>query len=110
MKRVFVARHPIEAHLVLGILESEGIVAEVRGEALSWALGEIPITMDSLPSVWVLDDSQADRAAALVIRYEQKHEPLQTTGRQWRCPECGEMIDPQFTSCWQCGAEGPSGG
>lgn len=110
MKRIFVARHPIEAHLVMGILESEGIVSEVRGEALSWALGEIPITMDSLPSVWVLDDSQADRAATLVIRYEQEQAPLQTTGWQWRCLECGEMIEPQFTSCWQCGTERQSGG
>ena len=59
MKQVFVAQHPTEAHLVQGILEANGIAAEVHGESLFGARGEAPPTPDTLPTVWVLDDGQA---------------------------------------------------
>ena len=32
MTRVFVARHPTEAHLVAEFLGAEGITAEIRGD------------------------------------------------------------------------------
>ncbi len=69
MKQVFVARNPAEAHLVQGMLESRGIRAEVRGEALWGTRGEIPLTPDSLPSVWVLDDLQLPEAIRVVEEY-----------------------------------------
>jgi hypothetical protein len=69
MKKVFVARNPAEAHLVKGMLESRGIRAEVRGEALWGTRGETPVTADTLPEVWVLDDDQEQEAARLVGEY-----------------------------------------
>jgi hypothetical protein len=21
----------------------------------------------------------------------------------WKCPKCGEQLEPQFTTCWKCG-------
>ena len=103
MKKVFIARHPTEAHLVKGLLELEGIEAEVRGEALFGALGELAITADTLPSVWIQEDSQIEQAMKIVSRYEQGLASHVTIGLVWRCPKCGEMLEPQFTSCWQCG-------
>lgn len=29
------------------------------------------------------------------------------SGGPWRCPECGEEIDAQFTDCWKCGTSRP---
>jgi hypothetical protein len=26
------------------------------------------------------------------------------TGASWICAKCGEQLEPQFTSCWRCGA------
>jgi hypothetical protein len=25
-------------------------------------------------------------------------------GASWTCEQCGEVLEPQFTSCWRCGA------
>jgi len=27
----------------------------------------------------------------------------------WYCDDCGEWLEPQFTTCWQCGAARPAG-
>ena len=106
MKQVFLAQHPTDAYLVQGMLESHGIAAKVQGEALFSARGETPVTPDTLPSVWVLDDDQAGEALEL-LRTRQAAEPGDTTGESWRCPACGETIESQFTACWNCGAERP---
>jgi len=34
MKKVYIAKHPTEAHLIKGLLESYSISCEVRGEVL----------------------------------------------------------------------------
>jgi hypothetical protein len=44
VKQVFVAQHPTEAHVIKGLLEAEGIRAEVRGESLFGVRGEAPAT------------------------------------------------------------------
>ena len=49
MKPIFTAKHPAEAHLIRGVLESAGIPAEVRGDQLYGAFGELPV----LPTVWI---------------------------------------------------------
>jgi hypothetical protein len=71
VKKVFIARHPTEAQLVKSLLELEGIESEVRGKALYGSLGGLAITEDTLPSVWIHDDSQIDQAMRIVSRYEQ---------------------------------------
>jgi hypothetical protein len=68
MKQVFVASNPAEAHIVRGLLESRGIDAEVRGEALWGTRGETPLGPDTLPTVWV-EDAQATEAARIVEEY-----------------------------------------
>lgn len=108
MKQVFVAQHPAEAHLVKGVLESQGIGAEVRAEALFGTRGEAPVTPDTLPSVWVLDDSDIDRALALLRDFHAGREGI-PSGEPWVCSTCGETLDPQFAACWQCDTSRPSG-
>lgn len=106
MTKVFVAKHPAEAHLIRGLLESGGIQAIVRGESLFGARGEAPVTFDTLPSVWVLDDQQT--AAALdILRDHEGRAEAASAQASWRCPRCGTDIEPQFTACWQCGTERP---
>ncbi len=100
MQRVYTARHPIDAHLVRGLLEAEGIPAEVRGEVLFGARGEIPMTEDTLPSVWVLDEWAATRARSVVLRHRAGLAPA--AGPAWSCPACGETLEPQFSDCWRC--------
>ena len=107
MTQVFVAQHPTEAHLVRGLLEANGIAAEVHGESLFGARGEAPVTPDTLPSVWVLDDDQASSARAVLAAYESQEGLGAGNGGAWACPACNEQIESQFTECWNCGAAHP---
>ncbi len=69
MQRVYVADHPVGAHVVKGFLEESGIPAVVQGDMLFWVRGEIPVTQDTAPSVWV-DDDAADRARRLIEEHQ----------------------------------------
>jgi hypothetical protein len=81
------------------LLEEAGIPSLIRNEFLSVAAGEVPFLPTEL---WILNDEDYPRAKELVdgLRDEkiEIHEP-------WLCPDCGEMIEGQFTSCWKCGKE-----
>lgn len=78
MIQIFTADNAFEAHLVRGRLEADGLKAEVRGEWLTGAFGELPAT--GLVSVWV-EPQDAERAKALLMRHENfpgmsdEHEP-----------------------------------
>jgi rubrerythrin len=104
MKQVFVAKHPTEAYFVKGILEAEGIGAEVRNEALFGVRGEAPATAETLPTVWVVSDNEVLKAVEVVTAFERGEGPEEGQGPIWHCPKCGEEVESQFTECWQCGA------
>ncbi len=99
MIQAYVANSLAQAHLIKGFLDAEGIFAVVRGEHLVGIAGEIPITMDTLPSIWVGDDDR-DRARELI----DKTLKSELVFEDWTCPECGEEVEGQFTECWQCGS------
>ncbi len=101
--RVFIALHPAEAHHVKGLLGSVGIDSEIRGEALYGARGEIPI-QEASPSVWVLE-ADADQARELLKDYRSEVAEGSSDAARWTCPTCGERLEGQFTSCWNCGTE-----
>ncbi len=42
MKTVLHALNSIEAHVIKGLLESEGIASSIQGEFLQGAIGELP--------------------------------------------------------------------
>jgi hypothetical protein len=60
MQRVHVARTPQEAHLVRALLESAEIEAVVQNEHVFDVRGAVPMTSQTLPEVWVVDDAQYD--------------------------------------------------
>lgn len=106
MKQVYIADDPTEAHLVKGILEQYGISCEIRGEALWISRGGVPLTSETLPTIWIKDDGRYEEAKELTERF-QKGTLTTKTGSDWKCPECGEEVEGQFTDCWQCGANRP---
>lgn len=101
MKQIHAARHPPEAHLVRGFLESNGIAAIVRGEYLTSGWGELPL---DVCSVWIDDDAQYDRAQALLAAFLYGDLAREFRDLRWRCRRCGEELEGQFTACWSCGA------
>lgn len=104
MKQVHTAKHAAEAHLVKGFLESHGIEASVRGEYLTSGWGELPV---DLCSVWIADDAQFERADALLVAFLKGTFARQFSGERWTCPKCGEILEGQFTACWNCGTTRP---
>lgn len=103
MQCVHMAKTVAEAHIVKGILESEGITCEIRGEHLSSAIGGGLPPHEAWPSVWVRDDDavRADELVVGVFRAKADEEG------DWECPACGEQLEGQFTECWQCGTSRP---
>ncbi len=78
-----------------------------RGEALFGARGELPITTDTFPSVWIHNDNDFEQARALVTDYDSGGKGQTLKKNLWKCLNCGEELEPQFTECWNCGTERP---
>ena len=104
MKQIHIAKHAPEAHLVKGFLESNGIAAVVRGEFLTSGWGELPV---DVCAVWITDDAQYETANALLMAFLKGDAAREFRGQHWRCPQCGEQLEGQFTACWKCGTPKP---
>jgi hypothetical protein len=72
MKRVYVATTPIDAQFVKAFLESAGIEASVRGEHLFALRGSVPMTDETLPSVWIEDEDDLEQAQRLLAQLEAR--------------------------------------
>jgi len=68
MITVYSATGIMDAHLIKGLLESEGIPAVVVGDCLQGGIGELPVT--GLITVRVEDDL-ASRAGRLIEDFER---------------------------------------
>src|SRR5688572_5937357 len=101
MKQLHAARHAVEAHLIRGFLVSHGVDAIVRGEYLTSGWGELPT---DVCSVWIADDAQFAEADALLKAFLRGTYAREFGGQTWKCESCGEMLEGQFTECWNCGA------
>ncbi|MBW3696610.1 DUF2007 domain-containing protein [Vibrio sp. T187] len=103
--KIFVAKNPAEAHIVCGLLQTENIQCEVRGEGLFGLKGEIPFSDDTDPYVWLANPEHKLVAEAIVSDYRTQSLASNTTS--WICESCNEENEPQFGACWQCGASSP---
>ncbi len=80
------------------------VEAKVLGDILGMARGELPLTTETLPSVWV-KVKDAPAAAAIVEAFENRSDDLIDPERDdtpWQCSHCNETIEGQFTACWNC--------
>ncbi len=102
MLQVYSAQHPTEAHYVKGLLESGGIPCVVRGESLFAARGELPITIETAPSIWIVDDATYNDAIEVINEYERLRNKDTANDPKWVCKKCGEESEAQFTDCWNC--------
>lgn len=90
------ASNTIEAHAIKGLLEQDGILVRVLGEALGGAVGELPV--DAQEVRVLVEKCHQAKALDRLKRYQQSLVP-------WQCPGCGEQNDGHFDVCWSCGAE-----
>lgn len=105
MRMVYRAQNPTDAYLLKGVLDVQGIHAKVQGEFLWSARGEVPIALDTSPSVWVEDEADYERAVQIVRDFQSQESSVTLAGEEWKCEKCGETNEAQFSECWNCGSE-----
>ncbi len=106
---VYWAKDAPHAHLVKTILQKAGIPAEVVGEMLHAAVGELPMGPTTSPRVWVPKGDE-QRARAIIAEWEkQRRETPATETPPWACPHCGAEVDAGFDLCWKCQRPRPEG-
>ena len=99
MKKVTSADSLVTISHYRNLLESEGIPAFVRNEHLGSILGEMPF-QEVWPELWVQNDIDYDRALELLDRDTLLRE---SPAASWRCENCREENEGQFSACWNCG-------
>jgi hypothetical protein len=98
MKRVYRAPTLLQVAHARNVLVAAGIACELRNQYLAGAMGELPL-IETWPQLYVDD---ADELPALRALARAAAAPA---GEAWVCPGCDELLEPQFTTCWRCGAE-----
>ena len=83
--------------IVKGILEQRGIKCWIRNEALSAGIGELP-PIETWPQLCVEKDDYSEAKHIVEEALAAKD-----TSIMWKCDSCGEIIEGQFTECWNCG-------
>ena len=104
MKHLFTATTTIDGaniEMLKDLLEEVEIRCMIRNEYLSSAMGEIPF-LESSPELWILNDEDYLRAREMLETWRATRIEVKDS---WACAQCGEIIEGQFTSCWQCGKE-----
>lgn len=96
---LFQAANSIEANVIKGLLNGEGIEVVLQGEHLTGAMGELP-PMDLTIAVWV-HKLKFDVATTIVEHY-QACQKSDGKGVDWVCNNCGETNSDNFEICWQC--------
>jgi len=103
-KKDFVCVHrgtdPLEASLLRGLLESEGIPARTSGEELVGAYSGVPRLCD----IRVLVPARYETPARGVLKAYEARAP---GAAEWTCAGCGESNESTFEVCWSCGAARP---
>lgn len=95
LKKLMVMADRTELGFYQGVLEAEGIACTVKNEFLSGAMGELPVN-ETWPELWV-NENDLPRARQLLAAMAST-----PAVQVWRCPDCGELIEGQFTDCWRC--------
>jgi len=99
MKLVYAHENRMVAHNVKNLLEQRGIEVVIKNEYLQGAAGELS-AFDAWPEVWLVDESQYERAGALI-----EAEINSANSSTWFCRGCKEENDASFEICWQCQRE-----
>ena len=101
MRKVYSSPYPNLVRYAKSILDDYKIECVILREQLASAVGGIA-PVDAWAEIWVLDSGQ--QSEALVIL--ERNLTLNETGQKsWQCQKCGELIEAQFTQCWNCDTE-----
>lgn len=100
MIKIFTSPSMPTIYNIKNILENNGIESVVKGDKRYSGIGELPPT-ECWIELWLIDESKKEEAAKLIDKINNEKQE----GEKWKCPKCGELLEPQFEICWNCGYE-----
>jgi hypothetical protein len=103
MVSVYSAATEMQAEFLAQVLGSHGIEAQTAGGSLTQLAGYLPATYARTRVL--VDEEDVERARGIVEDFEQSRKnprPAAAVSESWVCANCGELIEPQFTDCWNC--------
>jgi len=98
MPALYASLKRLEVYHLRNLLEAEGIPCTLLNEALSQLAGEIPFT-ECILELWLKREDDRLRAEQVLKYFSNRPAPA----GNWRCT-CNEILEGQFTACWQCGS------
>ena len=104
MKLIYTNESLILVGNAKNIIENSGIEVVLKNEYAAGGAGELS-PLDTWPELWVANDSDCERAVALIQNALNPND-----GQEWRCNNCGEPNDPSFDFCWKCHSENTESG
>ena len=87
-------------HLLKNVLDNNKINCMLKNDNLLGLAGEVPYTK-VWPELWIIEDSDEKRARTLINEI-LSNKPDENKIK-WKCSECGEENEDQFSDCWNCG-------
>lgn len=85
-----------EAEMAADLLQAHGIQAHIVTDDGG---GNIP-GQSFVQGIMVKVADQDFQRAKEILNLSAAHEAAE---QSWKCPQCGESIEGQFTECWNCG-------
>ena len=102
MKRIHTTHVLVEVEAVRSYLESQGIGVTVEEDRIG-GIALLPSPAGTY-GVYVVKEEDFDLATECMERFLDEEKSTEAAA-PWKCDGCGEVVEPQFTSCWKCGGE-----
>jgi hypothetical protein len=100
MKKVYTSQDIGIVHYLKNMLEDNDIACVIKDENISIVGYSDRFPMISWPEIWVMDDSKEHEALEII---EGVVISTDSVNKSWKCTNCGEQVEGQFTECWNCG-------
>ena len=94
----------MDAFALYHYLDAQGLPVSMQESRLRSAMGEIPF-VEITTALYLDDPARLHEARELVAHYRSGLPGVR--GATWVCPECGEVHEPMFGACWNCGTTRP---
>lgn len=95
---------PVEAFSLSRFLDSQGMPVYLAESPSRWAVGEIPF-LEVASELYLADPDFLEECLRLIKRFRAGLPGVR--GAVWQCGPCGEVHEPQFGACWNCGGARP---
>ncbi len=106
---VEVFNNQVEAEIAKGHLEASGIEAFVSKDDCGGTYPAMQLTRGVRLLVSSSDVEKAKEILRLDLHEGSEENRHSAEAEKWRCRGCGEILEGQFSECWQCGSSRPQG-